>query len=297
MQSFPLSRRAFLRSTAAAALAPLLAACTAGRATPTPASGLSSVDVGPGGLRPVIANSELAVGKNRFAIGLLDEHSRTISDAQVRLGFFKLNGDQATKVGEEEAAFRWVDSQARGIYTAVFRFDSPGLWGVQVDAQRPGQGVDTSRISFEVKAKGSAPAVGDRAIPSRSPTVRDVKDPAEICSNVPPCPLHEISVADALAQKRPLVLLFASPGFCVTQTCAPELGVVLEAADHYRDTANFIHVEIYKDPRNRVPADTVVEWGLQSEPWIFVVDSAGTITDRFEGVTTLAEVEEALGSG
>src|SRR5204862_135527 len=39
---------------------------------------------------------------------------------------------------------------------------------------------------------------------------------------------------------------------------------------------------------------TVNEWGLQSEPWVFLVGKDGKIADRFEGATTLDELEAGL---
>jgi len=37
-----------------------------------------------------------------------------------------------------------------------------------------------------------------------------------------------------------------------------------------------------------------VEWGLQTEPWIFVVDRKGIVRAKFEGPTTAREIEAAL---
>ena len=41
-------------------------------------------------------------------------------------------------------------------------------------------------------------------------------------------------------------------------------------------------------------APTTEEWGLLSEPWIFVVDGDGIVTGSFEGVVGEAELERAL---
>ena len=38
----------------------------------------------------------------------------------------------------------------------------------------------------------------------------------------------------------------------------------------------------------------MVEWNLQTEPWIFVVDGRGMIRAKFEGLTTVRELEVAL---
>jgi hypothetical protein len=38
----------------------------------------------------------------------------------------------------------------------------------------------------------------------------------------------------------------------------------------------------------------MVEWNLHTEPWIFVVDGQGIIRAKFEGLTTVRELEAAL---
>jgi hypothetical protein len=97
-----------------------------------------------------------------------------------------------------------------------------------------------------------------------------------------------------LANGKPTAVLFASPGFCTSQTCAPQLGVLLQVRPKHADTINFAHVEIYKDPRNGVLADAVTEWSLPSEPWIFFVDRSGTIVERFDGIATAEEIEGGI---
>jgi hypothetical protein len=106
--------------------------------------------------------------------------------------------------------------------------------------------------------------------------------------------MHELSVADALALHRPLVISFATPGYCTSQTCAPVHGEVQKLKARRAGAAEFVHVEIYKDPRNLVVADAVAEWHLPSEPWVFVVDRDGQIADRLEGVSDLDELDTSL---
>jgi hypothetical protein len=150
------------------------------------------------------------------------------------------------------------------------------------------------RSPFEVKAVSSAPMIGGPAIRSKTMTTRDVKDPSEICTAAPPCELHSVSLDEVLAAGKPTVVLFASPGFCSSQTCAPQLSVLLGVRPKFGDAIGFVHVEIYKDPRNNVLADAVTEWKLPSEPWIFFVDRSGTIVERYDGIATAEEIESGI---
>jgi hypothetical protein len=121
-------------------------------------------------------------------------------------------------------------------------------------------------------------------------------DVSHICSNSPPCELHQLSVAGALeAGNKPLVVVFATPALCTSQLCAPELEAILQLHGTYADRANFVHVEIYEYPFDgQHEVSAVDEWKLPSEPWAFVIDRGGVVRDRFEGAAPVEELEPAL---
>ena len=48
------------------------------------------------------------------------------------------------------------------------------------------------------------------------------------------------------------------------------------------------------DPSKRQLAQTVLDWRIQTEPWIFLIDSKGIIQARFEGPTATDEVKTAI---
>ncbi len=112
--------------------------------------------------------------------------------------------------------------------------------------------------------------------------------------------MHGITIADALAEGRPLVVAFATPAFCETRTCGPVMESVMDPLyDQYQDRAGFIHVEPFqlqelRDGTGRIPVPATSEWGLQTEPWIFVVDADGRVAAKFESITALDEVESVL---
>ena len=97
------------------------------------------------------------------------------------------------------------------------------------------------------------------------------------------------------------MVVFATPAYCQTSTCGPQLDVVKGLKQQYGDRMNFIQIEIYDNPleiqgdlsRGRI-APTVTEWNLPSEPWTFVVDDDGIVRAKFEAFTTSRELEEAL---
>jgi len=271
-------------------------AMLSGCSTPAPSAPILApppVAAKPTGPTLVLATAELVVGPNRFAVGIIDEANKPMVDASVRFSFFQLAGQEGIKRAEAPATFRWVDQRTRGIYTAPVQFDVPGRWGVEAVVEQGGR-TQTIRAPFEVKATGSAPMVGSPAVRSRTLTARDVKDPSELCTAAPPCELHADSLDELLGNGKPTVILFASPGFCTSATCASQLGVLLDVKPRHADRLNFSHVEIFKDPRNNVLADAVTEWNLPSEPWLFFVDRSGVIVERYDGIATAEEIEASI---
>lgn len=272
------------------------------------------------GFAPVVASSELVVGENRFLLGIIDNGTgQPAPDARVHLRFFTLQGNQATFKSESDATFiapardagvagitqhRHADGSSHphanveadvGVYMTRVTFDQPGPWGVEaLYALKDGaEGKVTTR--FDVLPQATTPAVGQPAPRTKNPTAKDVKDLTQIDSAVEPvAALHQTSVADAIASGKPALVAFVTPGYCSTRFCGPTYELVKKLIPAYGDKASLIHIEVWKDPIAKVPADAVAEWRLTSEPYLFVIDKHGVITDKFEGPVSLAELDAAL---
>lgn len=246
-------------------------------------------------VQPVIATSELVVGPNRMALGII-ENNVPIKDAaqtKVKLRYYRLKGEQGTLVGEEDTRFYGENLGERGTFIAHPTFDTAGNWGLEVVVQRPNQNPLTFRQTVEVRQKANAPKIGEPAPKSETPTVKDVTDVKTISSDSAPDPrFYQMSVAEAVTSGKPSLILFATPGFCETATCGPGVDVLGRLKDQFGDKVNAVHVEVYQLPYDQgkmVPA--MQEWGLQSEPWLFLVGKDGTIVGRFEGGITYQELE------
>ena len=296
----------------------LMAACSGGDEPLFP----EVLTIRQGDVTPLLASSELVVGENRFVMGILDPDGRPIVDARVHLTFYDLNDGGETKKQSldavsrvpardagitEQVEHRHADGTRHvhinageeiGVYTATVNFDRPGVWGVeiQLDSQNP-QVKKTIRPRFNVVPEGPTPKLGAQAPRSRNLTAADVQDISQIDSSAnPSAEMHTSTIADAVEAGRPTLVLFAVPGFCESRLCGPELEIMRKLYPKYRDRAEFIHVEFYKTPGSpdRVPADAVREWNLRSEPWFFVINRQGVITAKFEGPTSLQELDEAM---
>jgi hypothetical protein len=300
------SRRRLLGALGAGSGAALFAACGgAGGAGGAPPSGAITDRGSTAGsargllVQPVIPGTDTAVGRNRFALAILQVGKdgalpKPLPDAELQLRFFHPIEPQPVAKGEAKPEFRYVGDKTKGLYIAQVQFDQPGAWGVEVSGTAGGQALATARVQFQVKPRAETPAIGAPAPRTRNLTRHDVDDIKKIDSGATPNDMHEVSIAQALDLKKPLVALFASPGFCVTQTCAPQLGEVQKLKAKYGDRASFVHVEIFKDPNTRAVYEAVTEWGLTSEPWTFLVDRDGKIAEKYEGPAPAEEMDAAL---
>ncbi len=119
---------------------------------------------------------------------------------------------------------------------------------------------------------------------------------------------YEMTAAEALDSGKPLVVTFATPAFCRTQFCGLVVGNAKEAWAEFGDRVNFVHIEPFEldeegglalitsaeGTPDIVPVAAVLEWKLQTEPWVFVMDGAGRVSARFEGTASTEELLEAI---
>ena len=185
-------------------------------------------------------------------------------------------------------------ADASEIFVTRLELEQPGTYWVLAEpvGGRKIQAVGT----VVVRQSTAAPDIGEAAPPSRTPTLATATLEELSTSREPDPELHRSSVADALADRAPFVVVFATPKYCTSRTCGPVVDVVSAARRSHADSAvRFIHVEIYEgnDPakgENR----WVREWKLPSEPWVFLVGADGKIRDRFEGTVSVRELDASL---
>lgn len=296
----------------------LLSGCGGGAGdVPVPTSVPTQTAAAPKVAKPVLAVSDLIVGPNRFVFGLADETTgQPITDApDLKIQFFKLNPDgTGTKTGDADVVLHNKNLPAF-LFVAHTTFDKPGDWGALITVKQQGRDAYQTKLNFQVLAKSDIPVPGDSAPASRQMTKQDDPTLDNICSTQPHDDMHSITIADAARSGKPTLVLFAAPGFCPSFTCGPDLEVAQAIESKYKDKANFIHIETpntLQDHTHKLPVDphhreqpghfgvlepqvqTSDEWGLKSEPWIFLIDKSGKIADRFEGGLTLDEVEPAF---
>ena len=268
------------------------------------------------GLQPLITTSELVVGENRFAFGL-QKAGKLLEGADVKLRLYDIDGGEAKLTAELKVPYQPAktvrqdlsvhrhadgtehihggDTSVRGLYVAQLSFARAGDWGVELLVSQAGGAFEPVRLAVTVLEVAATPTVGSAAPRSRNLIARDVKNLRQIDTSPRPDPrLHQVRIADAIAQGKPQLIVFATPQFCTSRMCGPVVDIVRTLLPTYGKRVAFVHQEIWQDFADKKVFPTVEEWRLFTEPWIFVVDGQGIIRGKFEGLVTARELEIAL---
>jgi hypothetical protein len=270
----------------------------------------SGTVVANGDFIPVLVSAEVGTGHARLMITLRDGEGRSLAaeDVTVDERLYDLAASTETPVSETPGTFRWLILDSKAIYTSYADFARAGDWGMEVTGHQAGKPDRTARMVFSVREKTDTPAIGAAAPASDTLTATDPAAIPAISTDEDPDPaLYALSVKDAVAAGKPFVLVFATPLFCTSGTCGPALDLVKQVMPDYVGRVNFIHVEPYllevtdgkTQPALDVlghpqPVRAVVEWGLPTEPYVFVVDADGKVADKFEGMAYPDELTAAL---
>lgn len=273
-----------------------------------------------------MASYDLAVGPpSRFIVGIYNEKRGPVGFGTVPMRFFFLSKDQPTGTAAPQpgpvatASYlplpgsapapgdtskpAYLATDQRGVYAAQVAFDRPGYWGVEATVDLDGP--KTIKKGFKVLPAHEVPAVGDAAVASQNLTVAQAAtSPAAVDSRasasapVPDAELHQSTVAQAMAEKRPVVLVIATPTYCESLFCGPVTDMVAGLTKDYPDRARYIHVEVWKNYEAQELNDAAREWIARgegaTEPWVFLIGADGKVSLRLDNVATRQELEPHL---
>ena len=256
-----------------------------------------------GQVRVALASTDLAVGPNRLVFGVLGG-SGPLRGLEVTTRFVFVDGDPNAVLFEAGARFVEWPGGAGGVYVIdSVEFDAAGRWGMIVEGVMEDGTAIAGQSGLVVSEHSSSPALGAAAPRSASKTAADAGDLSELTtSRIPDPSLYEISIADAIDGGRLTVVTFATPAFCQTATCGPQVEVLSSLRLRHADST-FIHVEVYDNPNeiegdlsNAILSPLMDEWGLKTEPYTFVIAADGLIAAKFEGFVTEQELDAAIRS-
>lgn len=262
-------------------------------------------------LIPVPVSTEITVGSDRLLVNLLDAATNaSVASAEhpVQLRLYYLAADSANPAVTADASYMTTIPQLPGLYRAMVNLDRAGDWGLEAVLDPGTADERTGRFIFEVQQTGTTPTIGASVQSEDTPTATDAAGIATISTDDDPDPdFYTTSISGALGAHEPFVVVFATPAFCRSATCGPTLDTVKAVAADFKGRLTFIHVEPYEltltdghlqpvldQSNNPIPVQSVNDWGLPTEPYVFVVDGAGNVSAKFEGIAAPDELSAAF---
>lgn len=240
---------------------------------------------GPSPINLVVASYVHVAGADqRLALAFLDERGTAPVKPE---GPVEVSID-----GREVDAELHADGSLELPYLLVrHRFDKPGVATVRTAYK----GVK-SEAAVEVidPAKAKAPLVGQPLLSVPTPTVADPRGVDPICTRNPACPLHEVSLDAALAEKRSLAVSFSTPARCQSRLCGPVLDNLLAHNEVFADRVRFVHVEIYASRSGNALSPAMKAYGLTQEPFLFLAGPDGVVRERIDNAYDRTEARQAL---
>ncbi len=301
----------------------LASGCNSGSSDPATSSATDGDQ-----LAPQVASYDLAVGKQRFLVGLLSQDTELVGGGTVNFKFAYLGTRSEQTAGEvvaeSKAAYLPIPAEAggpepevpdkpsilsgtrgSGVYSTDATFDRAGFWGVVIEADVEGKGRWTGRSTFEVFDKHRFPWIGEEAPRSENLTVDSTDAPRSAIDSrarggqdVPDPELHGMTVAASIASGKPTLLVVSTPTYCVSRFCGPITDMVQGLSKEYSNEANFVHIEVWRDFERKEVNRAAAEWAFRddsvTEPWVFLIGADGKISGRWDNVATRREIEPAL---
>jgi hypothetical protein len=243
-------------------------------------------------------NSTLLVGVNRISIALLNAKATPVAAGHVSVEIVAPGGMSLGRRPLEDIAAVYGGIP---VYVGIADFPTAGQYDYLVSGTDASGATIAGSAFVNVAAAGPELAVG-RTVPAVAQKV--VTDAgvalSMVDSGVPPDTWHDVTVAQALAEHRPMVLYFGEPGYCPSKTCGPTIAILRQLCVQYCAQFSFQHIEddippgpAFVQPNAYPNNPAFLAFGLRSDPWVYFVNGQGIVADRFEGPVTLDELQGA----
>lgn len=276
----------------------LLAACgndgdqSAGTTT-TRAGGDDRPAEGDGPRLAIISTRNLPVGPEvRIPLAVAASDGSIADLADVPQSITVRVGPQDGELGDPITLDRHADGIPRHYFPLRTTLTGTGVWVIEAEIDGATAAEEVAGVPEQQVPDVPGPGEAMPAIPT--PTFDQPLGVDPICTRDPVCPLHEISLQEALGGDRPIVLLVSTPAFCQQAVCGPVLDLLVEESEEHADAATFIHVEVYTDETTSDTTDAVKALGLAWEPSLFLAAPDGTVNDRLDFVYDRAELKRVL---
>jgi hypothetical protein len=161
--------------------------------------------------------------------------------------------------------------------------------------------ISGTKVSLPVQITDTPVSVlgpGQKMLPFDTPTTANPQGVELLCTRNPPCPLHDVTLREALAGGTPLAFIIATPLFCQVAICGPVLDVLLDARASFPQI-KMLHAEVYPSraaaqPNVQQRTPVMEAYNLLFEPCLFLAGADGTIVKRLDTIFDGVELHDAL---
>lgn len=244
------------------------------------------------------------VGRTRFAFALTDRSNRYIYAPTALYISRSVNGPaQGPFLAPADslavaAQYRSNENDGPGGLKAVYWANLPvsrsGIYDV-LALTRVGSRLIGSTGEMPVALNSPIPGVGQRPPDIATDTLASEHGRLSlVTTRVPPESMHSVSLNQVLG-RRPIALLFSTPELCHSRVCGPVTDIMVELQHRYGQRIVFIHQEVYvnNNPTKGLRRP-LLDFHLQTEPWLFTINRQGVIAARLDGVYGVNEARQAL---
>ena len=181
----------------------------------------------------------------------------------------------------------------RPYYPVVFTPPSDGDYTVNATVNGA-----TLQSTIQIPKSTSVVGIGQKMVPVDTPTTTDLHGVELLCTRDPVCPLHDVTLTNALGGGTPVAFFVGTPKYCQTAICGPVLDVVLQQKDQFPQI-KMLHAEVYPSDADAQPGhqqvtEAVKAYGLSFEPVLYLAKPDGTISNRIDTIFDGVELHDAL---
>tara|TARA_B100001142_G_scaffold239156_1_gene237878 strand:+ start:668 stop:1504 length:837 start_codon:yes stop_codon:yes gene_type:complete len=243
-----------------------------------------------------IITEDISIGENRVSFTLIDQEGESIVE-NVDF-FYKKIDEENPKIIESTIITKWPNNKS--VFTSYLYFQSEGYWEIYAEYEET-----ITKATIEVKEYSNTLSVGSYIDPINTPSLNDNKI-EDISTDIKPdLDLYTYTLSQALKEKKPILLSFSTPGLCVTATCGPQLEELKLVKNNNKDNLIVIHVEVWENFKEIMSKGdlsigkvnkSVEKFGINTEPWTFLINKDGLVLNRYQGYVSSNEMEKDLNS-
>ena len=189
------------------------------------------------------SNGNIGVGEQRVLLALIDPETDELLASEDRAANMTLRDRNGAPI-ETYPMFFVETVEERGLYGANVFIPEAGTYQVTIDAD----GLNTAGpVGLVTVEDPSVIQVGEAAPLSVTRTAAEYPDLSVISSDPEPDPeMYRLSVDEAVSNGTPSVVIFATPAWCLSQTCGPLLAQIKSLRADWNGV-DFVHVEVFDD--------------------------------------------------